>query len=72
MAKLKKLFADPKTWVRFHGCMTLVWLCLIAPSLIWWKDSLPWVVFMSVWANLGTHFGAWQGSRAENEEVNGD
>lgn len=58
-------FHDPVTWRRFHGYATLVWLGLIVPSLAWWRTAIPWLVFMSVWANLATHFSAWQGARAE-------
>jgi hypothetical protein len=52
---------------HFHLAMTFVWLALIAPSVLWWKDSVPWVVFMSVWANLVTHFGAYMAARAERQ-----
>lgn len=67
--KFKKKFQDPTTWRKFHGVMTVVWMLLIIPSLLWWSQALPWVVFMSVWANVGTHFGAWQGARAEVESA---
>lgn len=58
----------PKFWRRFHAAMTIIWFLLILPSLTIWRDSVPWVVFMSVWANVGTHFGAWQAARAEVSE----
>ena len=35
------------------------------PSLLWWKESILWVVLMSVWANISGHFSAWQATRAE-------
>lgn len=54
-------------WRRFHGTLTLVWLLLIIPSLIWWRESVPWLVFMSVWANVAASASSWQGSRAEQE-----
>lgn len=62
---VKSKFHDPHFWKHFHGVMTIVWIILIVPSMLWWKDALPWIVFMSVWANVGTHFGAWQAARAE-------
>jgi hypothetical protein len=46
--------------------MTLVWALTLAPSLLWWKDSILWVILLSVWANIAAHFSAWQGSRAED------
>jgi hypothetical protein len=51
---------------RFHAVMTVAWLALAVPSLIWWKTSITWVIVLSVWANVASHFGAWQGARAED------
>lgn len=51
---------------RFHALATLAWLILLIPSLIWWKNSILWVILLSVWANVASHFGAWQGARAED------
>jgi hypothetical protein len=42
-----------------------VWLLLLIPSLLWWKESLVWIVAMSWYANFGTHFSAYQASRSE-------
>lgn len=57
----------PVAWLRrFHAAATVAWLLLIVPSLLWWKDSILWVVLMSVWANVASHFSAWQGARAED------
>lgn len=50
---------------RFHAVMTLVWLVLAVPSLIWWKSSILWVILLSVYANFIGSFGAWQAARAE-------
>jgi hypothetical protein len=50
---------------RFHAAMTLAWLVLGVPSVLWWKSSILWVIILSVWANLASHFAAWQGARAE-------
>lgn len=51
---------------RFHAGMTALWLVLAVPSVLWWKDSILWVIVLSVWANVASHFGAWQGARAED------
>jgi hypothetical protein len=51
---------------RFHAVMTLVWLVLAIPSLLWWKNSITWIIVLSVWTNIASHFGAWQGARAED------
>ena len=49
----------------FHLCATGFWLSMVVPTVLWWHDSILWVAFMSIWANVATHWGAWQASRAE-------
>lgn len=56
---------NPHYLKNFHLIATIIWLLLVPPSILWWKDSIPWLVFMSAWANLAAHFSAWQGARSE-------
>jgi hypothetical protein len=49
----------------FHLGMTCLWVLLVIPTLVWWKDSILWVAVMSVWANVAAHWSAYQGARAE-------
>lgn len=49
----------------FHKWATVVWFLLIGPTVLWWKESIAWIALMSVWANFGSHFSAWQAARAE-------
>lgn len=49
---------------RFNACMTGVWIALLVPTVLWWKDSLLWVIIMSAYANIVGHWSAYQGSRA--------
>lgn len=57
---------ETKTLRRFHGIATLAWVALLVPSVLWWKESLLWIILMSGWANVASHFSAWQGARAED------
>lgn len=70
--RVKDLWAAPSTWRRVHATFTFMWLLLIIPSLLWWSESIKWVVLMSVWANVAGHFSAWQGSRAEDNATPGE
>jgi hypothetical protein len=57
----------PVGWLRrFHAAMTVVWLVLVIPTILWWRDSVVWVVAMSWYAIVVSHAGAWQASRAED------
>lgn len=61
---------NARTWVRLHATLTAVWVVLIAPTLLWWRDSVLWVALMSLWANIAAHWAAWQGARAERANGN--
>ena len=48
-------------------CLAIVWVLLVIPSLIFWSSSILWVIFVSLYANVATHFGAhvaWRAKRA--------
>lgn len=50
---------------RFHAVMTCVWLSLLVPTLLWWRESVLWVAVMSLYANVVGHWAAYQAARAE-------
>lgn len=50
---------------RAHAILTFTWLALTLPTLLWWKDSVPWVAWMSLYANVVGHWSGWQAARAE-------
>lgn len=49
--------------------LALVWAVLAIPTVLWWRESILWVAFMSLYANVAGHWAAYQGARAE--EANG-
>lgn len=53
-----------ENYARFNLVLTFVWIALLVPSLLWWKTSVPWLVAISVYANIVGHWSAYQGSRA--------
>jgi hypothetical protein len=54
-----------RTLTTFNAVMTFVWVGLVVPTMIWWKDSILWVALMSLWANIASHFAAYIAGRAE-------
>lgn len=52
-------------WGRFHLVMMGVWTLALIPTFLWWGQSILFVLFVSLYANWATHFGAWQACRAE-------
>ena len=56
---------SPTFWVRLHLTTTLLWVMLMIPSLLWWRESVPWLVIMSVWANVAGSAASWQSAKAD-------
>lgn len=38
MSKFLDTLHDPKILAKFHGSMTLLWMSLMIPSLLIWKE----------------------------------
>lgn len=58
------------TWRHVHLVLLLVWAITIPAAFVFgWWDSVPFVAFASIYANMATHWSAWQATRAE--ESNG-
>ncbi|QGH61969.1 hypothetical protein [Serratia proteamaculans] len=64
---------------KAHLFMTLLWVLLAIPSVIWWKDSVLWVIIISIYANIVGHLAGYTAARAdeaaestENDEVAGE
>lgn len=36
----------------FNLLSALIWLMLVVPTILYWRDSILWIALMSVWANL--------------------
>lgn len=67
MRSLTELLHDRRVLRHFHACAALTWIALIAPTLLWWANSVLWVALMSLWANIASHWAAWQATRAEEQ-----
>lgn len=55
---------------KVHLLLTFAWGALAIPTVLFWKESILWVSFMSLYANMVGHWSAYQASRAE-ESSNG-
>ncbi|MCT7321918.1 hypothetical protein [Klebsiella quasipneumoniae] len=50
---------------RCHLVAAVVWVGLAIPSLIWWKDSVLWVILISIYANIVGHLSGYSAARAD-------
>lgn len=54
----------PETMVKYHFIMLVVWASLLIPTVLFWKESILWVAFMSLYANFASHFAGLDAAKA--------
>lgn len=52
-----------------HLVMTIFWTLLIIPTMIWLRESILWVSFMSLYAICISHWTAHQAWKAERAAI---
>jgi hypothetical protein len=57
---------------RLHLMLTWLWVLLIVPTILWWKESILFIGIVSVYANVVSHWTAYQAARAEKAANNQD
>jgi aryl carrier-like protein len=65
MKKTVERFDDASFHVKFNLIMVGVRTLAMVPSVIWWRESVVWLVFMSWYANWVGHIAAWVAAKAE-------
>lgn len=63
--KLTEILTDPEYAVRAHGALFVFWVLMTIPAVIWWSDSLLFVIFISLYAIWVAHLAAMQGALAD-------
>lgn len=56
---------EPKAMVTLHKWATIVWFAAAFPICIYLNESLPFLVFVSVYAVVTGHWSSWQAARVE-------
>ena len=41
--------------LRAHIILTTIWVLLVIPTVLFWKTSILWVAFMSIYAIIEMH-----------------
>lgn len=57
---------------RFHAGAAIFWALMAVPTILWFRDSILWVAFMSLYANFAAEMAAYQGARAEDSQDDSD
>ena len=62
---LRKIGGSPKFIRTINGWFVILWLILAVPTFVWWNKSILWVLVLSLWANIISHYTAWIAARTE-------
>ena len=60
---------DAGTLVHFHKWATIVWFAASIPICIFLSSSVPFLVFISVYAVVVSHWSTWQASKVELKQI---
>jgi hypothetical protein len=52
---------------RVHLLLALFWVAMLVPTVLWWYDSVAYVVAMSWYAIVVSHLSALAACRAEEK-----
>lgn len=50
---------------RPHRTMTWVMVALVLPTILWWSDSILWVLVLSLYANIYSSISADEAQQAK-------
>lgn len=64
---LEQKFTDPGFAKSFHKWATIGWFVAAFPICIFLANSLPFIVFISVYAVVVAHWGAFQAAVADED-----
>lgn len=67
--RLRAWMDNPVALGRFSGWECLFWSVASFPIVIWFQNSIPLLVFISVYAIIRTSFSDWQGYKAEQRAL---
>jgi hypothetical protein len=60
MRRLHRLIHDATFLRKFHGWSTVAWFVAAFPICIWLNQSIPFLVWISVYAIVISHAEGWQ------------
>lgn len=53
--------------VALHYSLAALWGLLTVPTVLWWRNSILWVAFLSIYALVSQHVTAAGAARAEQK-----
>jgi hypothetical protein len=72
LSRLDERFSSTRLHLRVNLWGVGIWLVLLPPTILFWQESVPYVVFMSWYANFVGHISAYIAAKAEETVENGN
>lgn len=60
--------SNPILFRKINGWLTVIWFILAFPICIFLSESVPFLVFISVYAVVTGHLSTWQAARVEVQQ----
>lgn len=67
-----RIIEDPVLFRKINGWLTVTWFVLAFPICIFLSQSVPFLVFISVYAVVTGHLSTWQAARVEARQEHDD
>jgi hypothetical protein len=52
---VRRALVSPRFWLWLHSIGAVVWIVLCVPGMTVWRNSVPFVVFISLYAIVLSH-----------------
>ncbi len=66
---MKKWLQDPVKFRQINGWLTIIWFAAAIPICIYLATSVPFLVFISVYAVCTGHLSTWQAGNVEVRQL---
>ena len=63
--RVPAVLSSSKFWLRLHGSLVVFWVLLTLPAVTLWRDSVPFLVSISMCALVLGSVASWQSARAD-------
>ena len=68
----RNLRENTPSWLcrrNVHLGLGIMWILLLIPAFLFWKESILFVIVMSIYANVEASFAAREGAASEKEQI---
>lgn len=69
MRSLWEGLRNPALFRKINGWLTIIWFIAAVPICLFLSNSVPFLVFISVYAVVTGHLSTWQAARVESVQA---